>query len=105
MIEKYNRILSNLTRSRNVQFLDTSHIIGPLWDSAGDFCHYRDDKASQVEALYVLWRLLVEPAGESVADDLVSPPGVQQSPGTRNDPSSHLPDASEMQQSPSDIVL
>ena len=29
-----------------------------MWDSAGDFCHYRDDEVSKAEALYVLGRLL-----------------------------------------------
>ena len=29
-------------------------IIGPMWDSAVDFCHYRDGKVAKAEALHVL---------------------------------------------------
>ena len=42
----------------NVPFIDTDFIIGPMWDSAGDFCHYRDDKVVKAEALYVLGNLV-----------------------------------------------
>lgn len=58
VIDRYNGIIRNLTTQLNISFIDTSPIIAPMWDSAGDFCHYRDDKVSSAEALYVLSQLL-----------------------------------------------
>ena len=41
-----------------VPYLDTNPIIGPMWDSAEDSCHYRTTgKVAEVEALYVLHQL------------------------------------------------
>ncbi|KAK1740398.1 hypothetical protein QTG54_008493 [Skeletonema marinoi] len=58
VIDQLNMIIKNLTQSMGVQFIDTSQIIGPMWDAAGDFCHYRNDDISSSEALYMLGRLL-----------------------------------------------
>lgn len=58
VIDKFNSIIMNLTQSMGIPFIDTSHIIQPMWDSAGDYCHYRHDSVSRAEALYVLDRLL-----------------------------------------------
>ena len=58
IVDGYNAILRNLTSGMGVPYIDTNFIIGPMWDSAGDFCHYRDDEVSKAEALYVLGRLL-----------------------------------------------
>ena len=58
VIDRYNVIIRNLTRAFNISFIDTSQIISPMWDSAGDYCHYRNDKVSSAEALYVLGRLI-----------------------------------------------
>lgn len=57
VIDQLNSILVNLTQTMGVKFIDTSDIIGPMWDSAEDFCHYRNDKVSSAEALYMLGRL------------------------------------------------
>jgi hypothetical protein len=59
VIDELNSIIANLTRSAGIQYIDTSHIIGPMWDSAWDFCHYRNDGVSSAEALYVLGKLLL----------------------------------------------
>ena len=40
-------LLPSLAPNRNF-------IIGPMWDSAVDFCHYRDGKVAKAEALHVL---------------------------------------------------
>mmetsp|Transcript_13733 Transcript_13733/g.20703 ORF Transcript_13733/g.20703 Transcript_13733/m.20703 type:complete len:477 (+) Transcript_13733:131-1561(+) len=58
VIDQLNMIIKNLTQSMGVQFIDTSQIIGPMWDTAGDFCHYRNDDVSSSEALYMLGRLI-----------------------------------------------
>jgi hypothetical protein len=58
VIDQLNMIIKNLTQSMGIQYIDTSEIIGPMWDAAGDFCHYRDDDVSSSEALYILGRLL-----------------------------------------------
>ncbi|KAL7504959.1 hypothetical protein ACHAXN_005436 [Cyclotella atomus] len=59
VIDQLNSIILNLTRSTGMPFIDTSHIIGPMWDSAVDFCHYKNDSVSSAEALYVLEKLLL----------------------------------------------
>lgn len=58
VIEGYNEIISQLCSSTNVSFIDTSSIVGPLWDISEDFCHYKNDKVARAEALYMLSRIL-----------------------------------------------
>ncbi len=58
VIDGFNRMIRILAETMDVPFIDTNFIIGPMWDSGGDFCHYRNDKVARAEALYVLSRLL-----------------------------------------------
>lgn len=58
VIDMYNDIIHNLSISMDVPFLNTNFIIGPMWDSARDWCHYKFSFASQSEALYMLGQLL-----------------------------------------------
>ena len=57
-VDMYNEIHRNLTAELGVPFLDTPDIIGSMWDSAHDFCHYRNDETSRAEALFVLGEAL-----------------------------------------------
>lgn len=41
VIDLYNAILKNVTSFHNVPYIDTNHIMGPLWDSALDWSHPR----------------------------------------------------------------
>ncbi len=57
----YNDIILNLTKFEvtNIPFVDTDVIIGPMWDSAPDFCHYPSSgKVAVAEALYILDNIL-----------------------------------------------
>lgn len=58
IVEGYNEIISQLCSSMNVSYIDTSSIVGPLWDISEDFCHYKNDKVARAEALYMLSRIL-----------------------------------------------
>ena len=54
VINWYNKILKNITENTaGLTYLDTSSIIGPVWDSAEDYSHYEND-AGKAETLYIL---------------------------------------------------
>jgi len=53
VIRIYNEILAEVCRELKIPFLDTTDIMTPLWDSASDWCHYRD-AVGQAEALYLV---------------------------------------------------
>jgi hypothetical protein len=57
VIDGYNRILKRVSKKFGVQFIDTNAIIGPVWDSAPDWCHYRN-VAGVNDALYIAGRVL-----------------------------------------------
>jgi len=59
LIDVYNRILLDLATSKNLSYIDTNFIVGPLWDIFKDFGHYRLNAVARSEALYVLGRLFV----------------------------------------------
>jgi hypothetical protein len=50
-------IVANLNMTPTIQYIDTSFITTPLWDSAHDWCHL-PPFVSAVEALYVLGAIL-----------------------------------------------
>lgn len=61
VIDSYNFILENLVLDANnsrVDYLDTTFITKPVWDTAYDWCHL-PLKVSSVEALYIAYVLLV----------------------------------------------
>mmetsp|Transcript_14391 Transcript_14391/g.28773 ORF Transcript_14391/g.28773 Transcript_14391/m.28773 type:complete len:527 (+) Transcript_14391:295-1875(+) len=63
IIDGFNDIIRNLTltiANKNISYIDTNFIVGPLWDISEDFCHYRSDKVASAEALYMLSRLLLQ---------------------------------------------
>jgi hypothetical protein len=39
VIDMMNRVLSELSVTSKVPYIDTNHIMGPMWDSALDYCH------------------------------------------------------------------
>ena len=51
VIRIYNQILGEICTELDVRFLDTASIITPMYDSAGDWCHY-GNSAGAAEALY-----------------------------------------------------
>jgi hypothetical protein len=57
VIDGYNRILKRVSKNFGVEFIDTNAIIGPVWDSAPDWCHYRNE-AGEKDALYIAGRVL-----------------------------------------------
>ena len=61
VIDSYNFILEKLVLDANnsrVDYLDTTFITKPVWDTAYDWCHL-PLKVSSVEALYIAYVLLV----------------------------------------------
>ena len=41
VVDLYNSILRNVSRHAHIEYIDTNHIIGPVWDSALDYQHPR----------------------------------------------------------------
>ncbi len=39
VIDMYNKVLKNLSQELSVEFIDLNPIMGPMWDSALDWCH------------------------------------------------------------------
>ena len=53
VIDMYNDITERVCKKFNIPFIDTRDIMGPLYDRASDFCHYRDI-SSVYESLYIV---------------------------------------------------
>jgi hypothetical protein len=60
VIDRYNTILHTICDRHGLPFVDTGAIMSPVWDSAADWSHYRDQDSSQAEALYLLDRLFFQ---------------------------------------------
>jgi hypothetical protein len=39
VIDMMNRVLSELSVTFKIPYIDLTHIMGPMWDSALDYCH------------------------------------------------------------------
>ena len=58
VIDGYNAISQKISQKfQMIPFIDTNFIISPMWDSAPDWCHYKN-KAGQHDALYILYFIL-----------------------------------------------
>jgi len=53
VIRIYNELLQNICQDLRIPHLMTTDITAPLWDSAPDWCHYKND-AGLIEALFIL---------------------------------------------------
>ena len=53
VIDGYNEITGKLSREYNITLIDTIIVMGPMWDLAKDWCHYRVESV-RVEAFYIL---------------------------------------------------
>ena len=53
VIRIYNELLQNISQDLRISHLMTTDIITPLWDSAPDWCHYKND-VGLIEALFIL---------------------------------------------------
>jgi hypothetical protein len=73
LIDLYNKALRTKCRALNITFVDTNFIMGPVWDTATDWCHY-DGKHGRAEALH-LAKLVTSMPGlvpaSSVTDEAV----------------------------------
>jgi hypothetical protein len=56
LVDMYNTILRQVTKQYGQRFIDTTHIVGPVWDGAEDFCH-PTGKAFKAEAEWILYEL------------------------------------------------
>jgi len=53
VIDAYNRAISKVCKQmEHVKFVDTNFIVGPMWDSSPDWCHFSPELQS-VEAFYL----------------------------------------------------
>jgi hypothetical protein len=57
VIDGYNAILKRLAAEFHLPFIDSTFIVGPLWDSAPDWCYYQNNVGDQM-AIYILARVL-----------------------------------------------
>jgi len=57
VIDAINRVSSEAAAEFDIGFLDLSHIVGPLWDAALDYCHSLD-KVYVAQAKWILYRVL-----------------------------------------------
>ena len=57
VIDGYNEISRSLAQKHNITYLDTGSLMDPMWDSPGDFCHYRGLEG-RTEALFLLKNVL-----------------------------------------------
>lgn len=53
VIDGYNMVIKELSDEHGIKYLDTDFIMGAMWDSAKDWCHY-DNEAGSNDALYIL---------------------------------------------------
>ena len=60
VIDMMNRILVRLCSDTGVSYIDTSHIMGPMWDSAEDYCHPRG-RVFTAEVEWILHRIFTAP--------------------------------------------
>lgn len=59
VIRLYNQILEEICFELGIKFIDTTSIISPMYDSAPDWCHYKNS-AGVAEALYLVHRLIMK---------------------------------------------
>jgi len=56
VIDGYNAVIEQVVSelgSKNITYLDTNFLVGPMWDSADDWCHL-SEKVGTLHALYVV---------------------------------------------------
>lgn len=52
VIDMYNEILRQVCDEQGVPFIDTNFMLGPIWDSANDWCHFNMVGGGE-EAMYI----------------------------------------------------
>jgi len=60
VIDGYNAVIRHVVseiKSKNLSFIDTNFLIGPVWDSASDWCHL-DRYVGILHAIYVLSKVV-----------------------------------------------
>lgn len=58
VIEGYNRIIEELCKKNDITYINTDGIVGPMWDSADDWCHLTR-RVGMAEAFYMLGLILL----------------------------------------------
>lgn len=72
-VDMVNGALHAAAKKQRVPYIDLSHIVGPLWDSAVDYCHYYG-KVFNAEAeflLYSMFNSVVTQPNEGMATPLL----------------------------------
>lgn len=59
VIDMLNGIVSTLAKELNIGYIDLDHIIGPMWDSALDYCHPKG-KVFTAEVEWILHRVFTD---------------------------------------------
>lgn len=57
VVRIYNELLLEVCTRLKYHFIDTTDILGPMWDTAPDWCHYKNE-VGRVEAIYILQFIL-----------------------------------------------
>jgi hypothetical protein len=57
VVDGYNAILRRLAKSFHITYIDSNFIVGPMWDSAPDWSHYRNEVGHRMAA-YIVARVL-----------------------------------------------
>ena len=55
-VDMVNRALRDAAKKHHIPYIDLSDIVGPLWDSAVDYCHYYG-KVFNAEAEFLLYSI------------------------------------------------
>jgi hypothetical protein len=67
VIDMMNHILVELTAAHGVDYIDLNHIMGPMWDSALDYCHPKG-KVFTAEAEWILNHIFTAALNAPVAN-------------------------------------
>eukprot|EP01032_Pedospumella_encystans_P016469 gene16470-18794_t len=57
VIDMYNAVLKQLSKELGIEYIDTNHIMGPMWDGAQDWYH-PVGKVAIAEVEWILWHIL-----------------------------------------------
>ena len=69
VVDGYNAIANQLAFESmgRVEYIDTNFIIGPMWDSPDDWCHFRNEAGKQ-DALFLLAKVLLPHVYSGIGD-------------------------------------
>lgn len=73
VIAMYNNVIKSLTSELGIEYIDLNHIMGPMWDSALDWCHPKG-KVFFAEVEHILYTILTSSIKQKKFPKLVAGP-------------------------------